>query len=79
MSDVPKAFACVCLLLATAPLLSGCVVATVAGAAVSVATTAVEVGAKTAIKVVEVAIPDGDSDDKHKDKHTDKDKKAQPK
>ena len=58
--------------MAAAPLLSGCVVATVAGAAVSVATTAVEVGAKTAVKVVEVAIPDGDSDEKNKDQAKDK-------
>ena len=57
---------CTVLLVASAPLMSGCVVATVAGAAVSVATTAVKVTAKTAVKVVEVAIPDGDSEDKDK-------------
>jgi hypothetical protein len=57
---------CAVLMLVSAPVLSGCVVVTVAGAAVSVATTAVKVTAKTAVKVVEVAIPDGDSDDKDK-------------
>lgn len=50
--------------LLTLPGLGGCVVATVAGAAVgtaaSVAGTAVKVGAKTAATAVDLAIPDGD-------------------
>ena len=66
---------CAALLLVSAPVLSGCVVATVAGAAVSVATTAVKVTAKTAVKVVEVAIPDGDSEGNEKDKSKKSDKK----
>ena len=66
---------CTVLLVASAPVLSGCVVTTVAGAAVSVATTAVKVTAKTAVKVVEVAIPDGYSEDNEKDKSKKSDKK----
>jgi len=61
---------CAVLLLVSAPLMTGCVVATVSGAAVSVAATAVKVTAKTAAKVVEVAIPDGDSEDKDKKAQT---------
>lgn len=60
------------------PWLTGCVVATVAGAAVgtaaSVAGTAVKVGAKTAATAVDLAIPDGDAhkDDSSKPAATDK-------
>jgi len=66
---------CTVLLVASASLMSGCVVVAVTGAAVSLATTAVKVTAKTAVKVVEVAIPDGDSEGNEKDKSKKSDKK----
>ena len=62
------------------PGLGGCVVATVAGAAVgtaaSVAGTAVKVGAKTAATAVDLAIPDGDEHTQDSTKAATSDKAA---